>query len=105
MEIWIYGLAVMSLITFIGALRYWSTPEVKINWGVIGLLTVTASIGVIAGAEIAKHAPAHVPRRVFAVIMVIAAIKLAFFTKPPAAPETTTTTTTTDVIEKAEDAS
>jgi uncharacterized membrane protein YfcA len=73
----------MVLLALAGALRYAANPEVKMDLGVVGLMSLAAIVGAVAGAEIVKHVPVRFLQKLFAVVMVVAAVKLAFFTKPP----------------------
>jgi hypothetical protein len=76
------SLAVMILMAVAATLRYMTNPEVRIQWFPVGLISLTAIIGAIIGSELVKHIPVRVLQKIFAVVMVIAAVKLAFFTKP-----------------------
>ncbi len=76
------SLAVMILLTMAATLRYMANPGVKINWSAVGLMGLTAIVGAIIGAEIARHAPVRVLQKIFALVMILAAIKLAFFSRP-----------------------
>ena len=99
-------LAVMVPMALVGALRYKLNPQIELDIGVIGLLSVGAVAGAWIGASIAGWLPASVLRKLFALIMIAAAIKM--LTTPPAPkasnPETAETqTASTPETENAEE--
>lgn len=69
-------LAVMVPMAFVGALRYKLNPDVSMDLSAITFLSVGAVVGALIGATIAGWLPATVLRKLFAVIMIIAAIKM-----------------------------
>ncbi|MDH4238137.1 MAG: sulfite exporter TauE/SafE family protein [Phycisphaerae bacterium] len=70
------ALAVMVPMVLVGALRYWKNPEVDMNGAVIGLIILGALAGVLAGTEIAARLPGHILRKVFAAVLLLAAVKM-----------------------------
>jgi uncharacterized membrane protein YfcA len=70
------ALAVMVPMALIGALRYWRNPEAELNAAVIGLIVCGAVVGTLAGTELAARLPSHVLRRIFAVVLVVAAVRM-----------------------------
>lgn len=78
------ALAVMVPMAMLGAYRYWRNPEIDVNMAVVSLLTLGSLVGVLIGAEIASQLPAHWLRKAFAVLMVVAAIRM--FSMPPRPP-------------------
>ncbi len=70
------ALAVMVPMALVGALRYWKNPEIEINTVIVGLIICGALIGALAGTELASRLPNHILRKVFAAVLVIAAIKM-----------------------------
>ncbi len=70
------ALAVMVPMTLVGALRYWKNPEIEINVVIVGLIICGALAGVLAGTELASRLPGHILRKVFAAVLVIAAVKM-----------------------------
>lgn len=75
------ALAVMVPMALVGALRYWKNPEIEMNALVIGLIICGALVGTLAGTELAGRLPSYVLRKVFAVVLVIVAVKM--FTASP----------------------
>ena len=75
------ALAVMVPMTLIGALRYWKNPEISMNPGIIILLICGAVIGVLIGTELTYRLPTPVLRKVFAVVLIIVAVRM-FVTSP-----------------------
>lgn len=71
-------LAVMVPMALMGAIRYKMNPEIQINMTVVLLLAVSAVIGAFAGVEIAGRLPGHVLRKIFACLLIIAALKMLF---------------------------
>ncbi len=74
-------LAVMVPMALVGALRYKLNPQIELDIGVIGLLSIGAVAGAWIGAGIAGWLPASVLRKLFALVMIVAAIKM--LTTPP----------------------
>ncbi len=70
------ALAVMVPMTLVGALRYWKNPEIEINVVIVGLIICGALAGVLAGTELASRLPSHILKKVFATVLIIAAVKM-----------------------------
>jgi uncharacterized membrane protein YfcA len=70
------ALAVMVPMALVGALRYWRNPQIDLNITVIGLIVCGALAGTLAGTELAARLPSHVLRRVFAVVLVVVAVRM-----------------------------
>ncbi len=68
------ALAVMVPMALVGALRYWKNPEIEMNAVVIGLIICGALAGAFLGAELAGRLPSHILRKIFAIVLVIAAV-------------------------------
>ena len=79
------ALAVMVPMALLGAFRYWRNPEIEINLTVVALLSLGSVLGVLIGAEIASQVPGHWLRKAFAVLMVVAAVRM--FSMPPRPPD------------------
>lgn len=84
------ALAVMVPMALLGALRYWWNPKIEVDLLLVGALTCGALVGTLIGTELAGRLPAHWLRRAFAVLLVIAAIRMFLAparrggrTKPP----------------------
>lgn len=75
------ALAVMVPMALVGALLYWRNPNIEMNKIVIGLIIFGALAGTLAGAELASRLPSHILRKVFAIFLVIVAVKM--FTASP----------------------
>jgi len=81
------ALAVMVPMTFLGALRYWKNPQVDMSLTIILLIVLGALVGVLAGTELASRLPNQVLRKIFAIFLVVAAVRM-FITSPrPKQPE------------------
>ena len=70
------ALAVMVPMALVGALRYWQNPEIELNMVVIGLIICGSIAGALVGVELASMLPAHVLRRVFAIFLIIVAVRM-----------------------------
>ena len=73
------SLAVMVPLALMGAWRYYQNPDIDIHLGVVLFLAVGAVAGAFFGAKIASVLPASMLRKLFAGILIIAAIKMLFF--------------------------
>ena len=71
-------LAVIVPMALMGAIRYKMDPAIQINMMVVLLLAVSAVIGAFAGVEIASRLPGNVLRKIFACLIIIAALKMLF---------------------------
>lgn len=78
------ALAVMVPMALVGALRYWKNPEIEMNAAVIGLIILGALAGALVGTELAARLPGHILRKVFAVVLIIVAVKMLM---PPTKPK------------------
>ena len=75
------ALAVMVPMALVAAIRYWVNPAIQMHGLVIGLIVCGAVIGAVAGAELAARLPNQILRKIFAIFLVIVALKM-FITKP-----------------------
>ena len=80
------ALAVMVPMALVGALRYWKNPEIEMNAAVIGLIILGALAGALAGTELVDRLPGHILRKIFAVVLIIVAVKMLM---PPIKPRRT----------------
>jgi uncharacterized membrane protein YfcA len=80
------ALAVMVPMVLVGALRYWKNPEIEMNTAVIGLIILGALAGALLGTELAARMPGHILRKIFAVVLIIVAVKMLI---PPTKPRRT----------------
>ncbi len=70
------SLAIMVPMALVGALRYWKNPDIEMNTLVIGLVICGALVGVLVGTELAFRLPNHTLRKIFAVVLIIVAVKM-----------------------------
>ncbi len=77
------ALAVMVPMALVGALRYWMNPDIEINPAFVGLLVVGALVGALLGTELARILPGHVLRRIFAVFVLAAGVRMLIVSKNP----------------------
>lgn len=80
------ALAVMVPMALIGALRY-RMNGIELDWFVIALVVCGALAGTLAGTEIAARLPGRVLRKVFAIFLVLVAVKMFSIpskSRPPA---------------------
>lgn len=75
------ALALMVPMALVGAIRYWRNPQVELDGMVILLLVLGAMFGVLAGTELAGRLPAGTLRKLFAVLLMITAVRM--FTASP----------------------
>jgi len=71
----------MVPMALLGAFRYWRNPEVELNGLVIALIVLGAMAGTMIGTELVARLPAGVLRKVFAVFLVLVAVRM--FTAAP----------------------
>lgn len=70
------ALAVMVPMALMGALRYWKHGDVEMDLLVIGLIVCGSLAGTLLGTELAHLLPGHVLRKVFALVLVIVAVRM-----------------------------
>ena len=70
------ALAVMVPMTLLGAFRYWRNPEIEMNLLVIVLIACGALGGVLVGTELAGRLPSQTLRKIFAIFLVAAAVRM-----------------------------
>ncbi|MEM7014311.1 MAG: sulfite exporter TauE/SafE family protein [Verrucomicrobiota bacterium] len=70
------SLAVMVPMALMGAWRYQRNPEIALDFRMAGLIAVGALAGVIGGAYLAGILPAAALRKIFAVFMIVAAVRM-----------------------------
>jgi uncharacterized membrane protein YfcA len=74
-------LAVMVPMALVGAMKYKLNPEVDMNMAIIVLLAIGAVAGALIGANLAAWMSALTLRRLFAIVMIAAAVRM-LTTKP-----------------------
>ncbi|MHC4175154.1 MAG: sulfite exporter TauE/SafE family protein [Planctomycetota bacterium] len=77
------ALAVMVPMALVGALRYWKNPEIEMNAVIIALIVFGALAGALVGTELVGRLPSHILRKVFAAVLVIAAVRMFMTTTRP----------------------
>lgn len=70
------ALAIMGPMVLFGAFRYWRNEAVEINMTAVAWIIVGALVGVMIGTGIASRLPGEVLRKIFAVVLVIVAVKM-----------------------------
>ncbi|MCD6395482.1 MAG: sulfite exporter TauE/SafE family protein [Planctomycetes bacterium] len=70
------ALAVMVPTALVGAFRYWRHGDVEMDLLVIGLVVCGTLAGTLIGTQLAHLLPSHVLRKIFAVVLVIVAVKM-----------------------------
>ena len=80
-------LAVMAPMVFVGAIRYKMNGQLNTSPATIGLLVAGAVVGAFVGVELAKHLPASLLRKAFAIFLVFVAIKMFLHSSKLQAPD------------------
>jgi uncharacterized membrane protein YfcA len=94
-------LAVMVPMALVGALQYKMNPDIQVNTGAVILLAVGGMVGAYVGANLAAWLPAMTLRRLFAIVMIVAAVRLLTTKQPqPTAHALTPTATENDSSEE-----
>ena len=70
------SLAVMVPMALVGAICYKLSSEIRMDFRIIGLISVGAVAGALVGSVVAAYVPAAVLRKLFAVLMIVAAIRM-----------------------------
>lgn len=73
------SLAVIVPMALMGAWRYYQNPDIDIHLGVVLFLSIGAVAGAFIGVRIASLLPADILRKLFACVLIIAAVKMLFF--------------------------
>lgn len=81
------ALAVMVPMALWGAFLYWRNPQIEMSLPIIALLVPTALVGTLIGVELAGRVPTHLLKRIFAVYLLIIALKILIFPGAPKRPE------------------
>lgn len=69
-------LAAMVPIALVGAMRYKLNPAIEVDMRLVGVLAAGGVMGALVGASIASVASAPVLRKLFAVVMIVMAVRL-----------------------------
>jgi len=69
-------LAAMVPMALAGAIRYKMNPDIRVDMWIVGLLAVGGVVGAVIGASIAGRVSGLMLRRMFAIIMIIAAVRM-----------------------------
>ena len=70
------ALAIMVPMVLLGAFRYWQNEAVDIHLTAVSWIVVGALAGVMIGTMIAGRLPVGVLRKIFAVVLVVVAVKM-----------------------------
>lgn len=73
----------MVPMTLVGALRYWRNPEIDMSLTIILLIVLGALVGALVGTELAGRLPSQVLRKVFAIFLVIVAMRMFIISPKP----------------------
>ncbi|HEY3324380.1 MAG TPA: sulfite exporter TauE/SafE family protein [Planctomycetota bacterium] len=93
------SLAVMIPMALAATLQNLRKPEIHIDTLPVVLMAVAAVLGAFGGTELAKVLPVMTLRRIFAVLMVLAAAHMAFF-NPQKKAQTVPVAATTETVTK-----
>ena len=78
----------MVPMALLGAFRYWYNPTIELNLWAVAILVVGALVGTYIGTELAGRLPAHVLRRLFAVFVLVAGVRMLLAPGKTNRPET-----------------
>ncbi len=72
------GLSLMAMIpmAIVGSLRYYFNPDIEINPRIALFIAAGSIVGVLIGAEIAARLPAAHLRKIFAIFLMLVAVKM-----------------------------
>ncbi len=70
------ALAIMVPMVLLGAFRYWQNEAVDIHLTAVSWIIAGALVGVMIGTMIAGRLPTEVLRKIFAVVLVVVAVKM-----------------------------
>ena len=70
------ALAVMVPMALVGAMRYIANPNIEINLMRVCLLAAGAVAGAFLGSVLASHLPNAVLRRIFAIFLLVVAVRM-----------------------------
>jgi len=81
---WAQGVALATMVPMVatGALRYWLNPAITVDLRMALFLSIGGIAGAFLGAWLAHVLPAAVLRKAFAVLMILAAVRM-LMTPPP----------------------
>ncbi len=82
------SMGAMIAIAIMGFYRYWAEPAIKIDLVPVAFMFVAAAVGAYLGVKIAVALPKATLQKIFALVMVVAAVKLFWnsMEKKPAGP-------------------
>lgn len=100
------ALAVMVPMALVGAFRYWKNPAIELSPVMIGLIISGAVVGALLGTELAGRLPTAVLRKMFAVFLIIAAVRMLTLSPRPkeaASGDSVSKQESTNLIESGDD--
>ena len=74
------ALAVMVPMALVGAIRYKLNPEIEMDMGIVAWLAAGAVVGALVGTGFIGSVSGTLLRRLFAIIMIIVAVKMLLTT-------------------------
>ncbi|MBW8036503.1 MAG: sulfite exporter TauE/SafE family protein [Planctomycetes bacterium] len=88
------SLGIMVPMVLLGAFRYWKHPDIPIDIPVVLIVICGALVGTMIGTHIAHLLEAQILRKLFAVLLIIVAVRMLIPDKykNPVKPETPTRT-------------
>ncbi len=63
-------------ISIVGFYRYWAEPDIKIDLVPVAFMFVAAAVGAYLGVKIAAALPKQTLQKIFAIVLVVAAVRL-----------------------------
>ncbi len=72
------ALAVMVPMALVGAIRYKLNPNINIDYNHVILIAIGALVGVMIGTELITKIPAATLKKIFAIFLIIVAVKMLF---------------------------
>lgn len=70
------SLGIMVPIVILGAFRYWKHPDIPIDIPIVLIVICGALVGTLIGTHIAHLLPAQVLRKLFALLLIIVAVRM-----------------------------
>lgn len=70
------SLGIMVPMVILGAFRYWKHPDIPIDIPVVLIVICGALIGTMIGTHVAHLLPAQVLRKLFAILLIIVAVRM-----------------------------
>lgn len=94
------SLAVMVPMALVGASRYVSSPDIKVDLRVVAVIAIGAVLAAFVGSHLAEVLPAKVLKKAFAVFLILVAGRILW--PKPTKPPTSASVSKTDISAKPE---